>query len=175
MRALSALLLLTVALAGCLGGVTAAKLPSSTLQDHGWSRTDRSSRSLVMGLAELKVRDYESEDGFAGATVASMNDVPIVSEEKRVLPRAIKRIEKQRNVDLVKTGTRTMDLANLDATVDADVYRVENAPGEAKAVIFTPPCGPFVIVAGYGSTGSGLVAGATYEDAREVVRHVVCG
>lgn len=175
MRKLVPLVLLAATLSGCIGSVTAARIPSSTLDDQGWSRTDTSSRSMAFGLAELKVRDYRSDGGFAGATVASMNNAPIVNEEKRVLPLAIKRIEKSRDVNLVKTGTRQMDLVNLDTTVTADVYRVENAPGDAKAVIFTPPCDPFVIVVGYGSTGGGIVAGASYEDARNVVRHVICG
>lgn len=173
-HALAALLLVST-LTGCLGSVDPATLPPEALDTHGWSQQGSSSQSLVLGLGDLEIRDYGPGSGFAGATLASVNDVPLVSEEDRVLPRAIDRVEEKRGVEFTSPSTGSLELTNRGTTVEATEYDVEGADGPAKAVLFTPECGPFVIVAGYGTTATGLTGGAApYDDARDVVKSVTC-
>lgn len=162
-------------LAGCLGSVDPATIPAEALERHDWSRQASTSQNLVLGLGDLEIRGYGPGSGFAGATLASANDVPVVSEENRVLPRAIQRVEEKRGVRFKDPSETTIRLENRGTTVQATVYDVEGAGGPAKAVLFTPNCGPFVIVAGYGTTTSGLFGGASpYDEARDVVGSVVC-
>lgn len=125
-----------------------------------------------MGLGELETITYETNRGFAGVTVATLNDVPLLDERSRVEPAAIEQIEERYGVQLEETGTTTLELANRDAQVQGTEYDVQGAPAEAKAVLFPVDCDPFVLVVAYGLAGSGF--GASYQDAQDVGRHVVC-
>lgn len=174
-------LIVSSGLAGCLGSVEPARIPQQSLQENGWSQTKSTSDNLVWGLGDLEIRDYEPESGFAGATVATVNDVPLVDEEERLLPRAIERIEERRDVNLSKIGTERITLVNVGSTIEATEYEVQGAPGPARALVFTPTCAPFVAVASYGlqTSGDGGVFGSDeertpYQEAKDIGRHVAC-
>lgn len=169
---LAASLAAVVLLAGCLGSVEPATIDESSLQNQGWSEQSRSSDSLFLGMGDLVRVEYGPSGGadFAGATVATVNDLPVVDEEEQVLPRAIEQVEEQEGVKFTQPSERSLDLAQMGTTVSATEYVVEGAPAPAKAVIFTPDCPDFVIVAGFGTTSPANF----YNDARNVVRGVVC-
>lgn len=155
--------------AGCLGGVEAATIPAQS-QPSGWSEKGQDSQSLVAGLGTLELRDYgPSGNDFSGATIATMNDLPIVDEREQVLPRAIERVEEQRGVTFTNPSDKTVQLTNLNQQAPATEYDVEDAGGPAKALIITPDCDAFVIAAGFGTT-----VGSQYDNARSAVKGVVC-
>lgn len=158
----------SVLAAGCLGSVEAAKIPQKSLPS-GWSLQNEKSESIAFGLAQLKTREYGTGSGLAGATVASVNDVPVLDERERVLPRAIEKVEEKKGVKFKNPSSLSVQLTNLDQKAPATEYDVEGARGPAKALIVTPNCGPFVIAAGYGTT-----VGAQYDNARRAVKGVVC-
>lgn len=155
--------------AGCLGSVEAATIPQESMPS-GWSEKNSESDSLVLGLGSLELRDYgPSGNDFSGATIATMNDLPIVDERDQVLPRAIERVEEQRGVRFTNPTGLTVQLTNLGQEAPATEYDVEGAGGPAKALIVTPDCDAFVIAAGFGTT-----VGDQYDTASDAVKAVVC-
>jgi hypothetical protein len=179
--ALVAALIATVPMAGCLGSVDAAEISQSSLDDNNWQQTSRSEESVGGGLGQLVTINYEPSNPVnenidaTGAIVATANDVPILDEE-RFIPDAIEKVEQQRNIDLEKTGTTTIDLVNLDTDIQGDVYKFEKQGAEGKAVLFTlNQCDPFVVTVGFGVTGGGgFGVEKTYEEAKNIVRGVQC-
>lgn len=174
-RSWSVLLGLLLLTSGCLGlgGVSPAFVPSEDLP-ASWSETDRDTQSIAMGLGELETIAYQTNDGFAGVTVATLNDVPLLDERSRVVPAAIDQIEQRHDVTLEESDTTTVELVNQGGQTSGTVYDVQGAPADAKAVMFTLDCDPFVLVIGYGTTG-GTFTEALYGDARDVGAHTVCG
>lgn len=174
-RALPAAALVAALLtAGCLGSVEAATIPQDSLPS-GWSLQNEDSQSVAMGLASLETREYGTGSGFAGATVATTNDLPILDEEGQVLPRAIEQVEEKKGVRFTNPSELQVQLSNLDQQDTATEYDVEDAGGPAKALIVTPECGSFVIAAGYGTTATGPGGGPSpYDNARSAVKGVVC-
>lgn len=166
------LLLLT---SGCLGlgGVSPAYVPNEDLP-ASWSEEDRVSQAIAMGLGELETIGYESSDGFAGVTVATLNDVPFVDERSRVVPAAIDKIEEQYGVTLEESGSTTIDLANQGGQAQGTVYDVQGAPADAKAVMFAVDCDPFVLVLGYGTSTDTAFTEALYGEAKTVAAQTVC-
>lgn len=176
--ALLAVGLLLPLTSGCLGSVQPAEIPASTLNQKGWQEHSTTSQSLAAGLGEKVTKEYRKSGGsqLTAVLVVSANDVPIL-DESRFIPQAIERIEQQRNIQLDKQGTTPLELPNLGGTsITADEYRFQKGTTTGKAVLFTPSCGPFVVVAGYGVTGAGGISGtsSTYAQAQDVARTVDC-
>ncbi len=172
----SVALLLPVA-SGCLGGVTPAEIPQSTLTQKGWSETSSSSESLVAGMGEKVTKEYRPNGGtdLTGVIVVSVNDVPIL-DESRFIPQALEQVEQERNIELTEAGSTTLSLVNLDGSIEADVYDFQKSGASGKAVLFTPSCSSFVVVVGYGVTGAGGLGGVdtTYQEAKNTARAVAC-
>lgn len=175
---------------GCLGlgSVSPAEIPSQDAQDQGWEKTDEDVRSYAMGLGERVSKVYNPQDrpNRGAVNVETVNDVPFL-DEAELVPQAIDRLEERYNIELNKTGTRSVDLANMEGAVTADEYVIEGAPAEGKAFVFTAPCDPFVVVLGFGTTpddggdDGGILGGSSsapgtnyYEQSLEVARHVTC-
>lgn len=176
----ASLVLASLLLSGCLGSVSPAEISQNTLDQRGWSETNTDEQSVAMGLAQIVTKDYEpngSPQG-TGAIVATTNNVPIL-DESRFIPRAIERVEQQRNIELEEAGTTTVSLPELGVEgVDAQLYTFQKSGASGKAILFTPDtCGPFVVTVGYGITGAGGISGVeqTYNEAKNVARNVVCG
>lgn len=168
-RILALSLVAALLTAGCLGSVEAASIPPESMPS-GWSQKGSESDTLVLGLGSLELRDYgPSGNDFSGATIATMNDLPVVDERNQVLPRAIERVEEQRGVTFTNPSDLTVQLTNLNQEAPATEYDVEGAGGPAKALIITPDCENFVIAAGFGTT-----VGGQYDTARDAVKGVVC-
>lgn len=169
-------LLLPVA-SGCLGGVTPAEIPKSTLNQQGWSQTSSTSESLVAGMGEKVTKEYRPNGGtdLTGVIVVSVNDVPIL-DESRFIPQALEQVEEKRNIQLNEAGSTTLTLINLDGSTDADLYDFQKSGASGKAVLFTPNCSSFVVVVGYGVTGAGGISGfeTTYQEAKNTARGVAC-
>lgn len=172
-----AIVLLMPLTAGCLGSVTPAEIPASTLNQKNWVEHSSSSEALVAGIGEKVTTEYRKSGGsqLSAVLVVSANDIPIL-DERRFIPQAIERIEQQRNIQLDKSGTTDLQLSNLGGTqITADEYRFQKGSAKGKAVVFTPSCGPFVVVAAYGVTDpAGLTTSTTYGEARDVARAVSC-
>lgn len=176
---------------GCLGlgSVTPGEVPSQDAQDQSWEKTNEDVQSFAMGLGERVSKQYRPQENSNRGAVAveTTNDVPLF-DEGELLPQAIDRIEERYNLELEKNGTRSIELANMEGGVTADVYDLKNAPAEGKAIVFTAPCDPFVAVIGFGTTpddggGGGGILGSDsstttgpnhYEQAVELARHVTC-
>lgn len=173
------LLALATLATGCLGGVTPAKISQSTLDNNGWSQTNRQEQGVALGLGQLVQRDYRPSGSppGTGAVVASTNDVPIL-DESRFIPQALERVEQERNIDLQESGTTTVSLPELGGQqVEAQLYTFQKSGATGKAILLKPDqCDPFVVAVGYGITGGGGVGiQKTYNEAKRVVRGVVCG
>lgn len=173
-----AIVLLMPLTAGCLGSVTPAEIPASTLNDEGWTEHSSSSGALAAGIGEKVTKEYRptNDQGTTAVLVVSANDIPIL-DESRFIPQAIERIEDQRKIDLNRQGTVSLDLVNFDTPVDADEYTFQKGGANGKALVFTPDCDPFVVVAAYGITGAGGFDATTktFQEAKNVSSHVVCG
>lgn len=177
---IAVLLVAGMATAGCLGSVNGAKISQSTLNENGWSKTSDKTDGVAMGLGELVNREYRpsSSSQGTGAIVATTNNVPVL-DESRFIPKAIERVEKQRNIDLQKSGTTEVSLPELGVdAIDAQLYTFQKSGANGKLILFTPDqCSGFVVAAGYGITGGGGIAAPspTYQTAKDVARGVVCG
>ncbi len=175
---------------GCLGlgSVNPAEVPSQDAQDQGWEKTEETADSYAMGLGERAEKRYQPQDNpnRGAVSVNTANDIPFF-DESELLPRAIDRMEERYNIELNKTGTRSVELANMEGAVTADEYTMENGPAEGKAITFTAPCDPFVAVIAFGTTpddggdDGGILGGSSsttqtnyYEESVEVARHVTC-
>lgn len=163
--------------AGCLG-VTAAEIPEDERNDRNWHESSSKEETVAFGLAELVTKEYRPDSGvgITGVTVASAPDVPIY-DETNLLPRAIEQVEEKRGITLEKTDeTASLSLTNLDAEVDAPIYRFEKGGAQGRLVLFDAPgCDSFVVVAGYGVTDPAGVSGeATYGEARNLAATVDC-
>ncbi len=169
------LLGLLLSTTGCLGlgGVDPAFVPANDLPPS-WSEDDRVSQGIAYGLGELETISYSTNDGFAGVTVATMNDVPFVDERSRAVPAAIEQIEKRYGVTLEESGETTIELDNQESQVQATVYDVRGAPTDAKAVMFDIDCDPFVLVLGYGTTTDTAFTDPSYGQAKNVAAFTVC-
>jgi hypothetical protein len=168
-RLLVAAVVLAALTAGCLGSVDAAEIPSESMPSS-WSEKSTENKGVAGGLVTLKIRDYgPAGNDFSGATIATMNDFPVLDERDQVLPRAIERVEKQRNVTFTNPTSMKVNLTNLNQQAPAEEYDVEDAGGPAKALVITPDCEDFVIAAGFGTT-----IGDQYDDAKSAVKGVVC-
>lgn len=172
--------LLAIALtAGCLGGVEPAQISEQKLNDEGWSQSDSSEQSVAMGLGQIATRDYRpgGQGDATGVTVATTTNIPIL-DENRFVPRALEKVEKERGIDFKKAGTTTISLPELGAeNVEAELYDFRKSGASGKAILFTPEqCDSFVVTVGYGVTGTGGLSAseATYQEAKNVARNVVC-
>lgn len=174
------LLVASMVTAGCLGSVSGARISQSTLDESGWSKTSDQTKGVAMGLGELENKEYQpsSSSQGTGAIVATTNDVPIL-DESRFIPQALERVEKQRNIELQKSGTTEVSLPELGVdAIEAQLYTFQKSGANGKLILFTPDqCDGFVVAAGYGITGGGGVAAPspTYQTAKDVARGVVCG
>lgn len=199
-RALWVALILVASLtSGCLGlgSVEPADIPEEGRDDWRQTRNDR--QDYAGGLAELVTVEYEPPENavakVAGVMVATLNDLPILDERERLIPIALKKIEEDRGVEFVESGTRSMELVNLGSMVEGTEYDIRQGPNEAKGVLFTPDCEDFVVVVAYGpladggedGNGSlpiigddptGTTAGSAIENhyakARSIAKTVVC-
>ncbi len=181
------LLMLTTGCIG-LGSVSPAEVPGQDAQDQGWEKTNEDVQSFAMGLGERVSKQYRPQESSnrGAVSVETTNDVPLF-DEGELLPQAIERMEENHNIELEKNGTRSIELANMEGGVTADVYDIKGGPADGKAIVFTVPCDPFVAVIGFGTTpsddggGGGLLGGEStttgtnyYEQSVEVARHVTC-
>ncbi len=166
--------------AGCLGGVDAAEIPDQTLSQEGWELKSEERDSVVLGMGEKVSREYGKRGGVAGVMgvmVVTVNDVPLV-DEKKFIPGALEEVEKSQGIQFEETGTTQLSLTNLDTTVSATEYRVTKDNLNGDAVLFTPNCGSFVVVVGYGASGAGGVGfggeSNFSQEAQRVARTVAC-
>lgn len=167
---LVAALVAAVSLSGCLGSVTPATVPQSTLDDEGWVEKDSTSDSLFLGVGSVERRNYGPPgDDFTGATVATVSDLPVIDEREQLLPRAIENVEEERGVSFEDPTSKSVQLTNMDQEAPATEYDVKGAGGPAKALVITPNCEPFVVAAGFGTT-----IGDRYQTAKTVVKGVQC-
>jgi hypothetical protein len=172
-------LLALAMVAGCLGSPDPAGISDATLNEHGWSQTDQTEQSVAMGLGQISTRDYRGpgNQDTTGATVATATDVPIL-DERRFVPQAIERVEEQRGIDFKEAGSTTVSLPELGVdNAEANLYEFQKDGANGKAILITPDqCDGFVISVGFGVTGAGgfSASDATYEEAKDVARNVVC-
>lgn len=174
---LVATLVVATSLTGCLGSPDAAEIPSSTLQENDWKKTSDTRESVAGGLAEKVTKQYRPRSAggplggasdLAGAIVVSATDAPLL-DESRFIPQALEQVERQRNIELTKTGSTQLDLVNLDTTANADVYTFSKGGVDGRAVLFTPSCSAFVVTVGYG-----VLVDDLFQEAKNVASGVAC-
>lgn len=191
-----ALVMLVPLTSGCLGlgSVAPATIPDETIEQNDWRQTRDDRQGLVGGLAEVAIVEYEPPSSavakVAGVLVATLNDIPLLDERERLVPLALEKIEEDRGVRFEEAGTRSLELVNLETTVEGTEYDIRQGPNEAKGLLFTPSCGDFVVVVAYGPIDSGGDDGGglpiigdsagqsgfvhDYAKARSIARTVVC-
>lgn len=177
--ALMAGVLALAMMAGCLGDVQPAGISEAELNERGWSQTGSSEQSVAMGLGQISQGEYRPSGGsdVTGVTVATTTDIPIL-DERRFIPQALEKVEKDRGITFTEAGTTTVSLPQLGVdSSEAELYTFTKDGADGKAILITPDqCDSFVITVGYGVTGAGgfQATDATYQEARDVARNVVC-
>lgn len=177
--ALWAALLALAMVAGCLGDVQPAGISEAKLDEQGWSQTKSNEQSVAMGLGQIAQSEYRPEGGsdVTGVTVATTTNIPIL-DERRFIPQALEKVEKERGIQFTEAGSATVSLPQLGVdSSEADLYTFTKGGADGKAIVITPQqCDSFVVTVGYGVTGtSGVQAtDATYDQAKDVARNVVC-
>lgn len=177
--ALLAGLLVVAMTAGCLGDVQPAAISEAELNERGWSQTDASEQSVAMGLGQIAQSEYRPNGGsdVTGVTVATTTDIPIL-DERRFIPQALEKVEENRGIQFTEAGSTTVSLPELGVdSSEAELYTFSKDGADGKAILITPDqCDSFVVTVGYGVTGAGgfQATDATYEEARDVARNVVC-
>ena len=181
-------LLLALLTPGCLGSVTPAEIAPSALQQNNWRESSRSTQSVALGLGEVVQIEYGERapavSQFAsGIILVTANNVPLLTEA-RFIPQALERVEQQRGVEFVATGSRSLSLTNLGASITGTEYDIRGAVAPAKALVITPDCSDFVVVAAFGvvetgGSGGGIFGGGSsgtrpYDRALQVAAAVTC-
>ena len=175
-------LALAVVLPGCLGSVSPASIPAATLQANDWHQARESRESRAAGLVDIVSRDYapveERTALGSGVSVVSVTNVPIL-DEKRFIPAAVERIEKDRGVQFNEVGSRVVELTNIGRTTGTE-YTISGASLPGRALLLTPDCGDFIVLVAWGATTIGpaaLISGRDrdlYEEAIGVAKAVEC-
>jgi hypothetical protein len=165
---------------GCLGGVDPAHLPESALAGSGWVLLGEQTQSHAGGLAEQVLLEYgqQNDRPLDGIIVGTVTNVPFY-DERKLVPEALARAERDLGVDLEETGKRTVQLSTLGTSVEGTLYDMRRGPATGKALLFeVPPCDDFAVVLAFGPESSdGLLFGSNenrFEEAVQMGRTVDC-
>ncbi len=179
---LALVLAITLPVAGCLGGVTAAGIPNDalTVNSSRWTLEDESESSLLGGAVALYQRQYAPANAaasvFGGILIVSASDLPLLPED-RALPYAIEKAEEGEGMTLEEAGSVNLRLTNVDnLDVKGTLYNVKGKDVPAQGLLIDFYCpDAYVVGLAYGAKDGGVLGGASpFEQAKTLLSRIAC-